>query len=85
MPQTFVVEKEETLVANDGATKGAAEVVTHEMISSIHLVEGASVEDVIAQKLVRRSVKLIPAATRHDVDLATACTTDFSRVASRLY
>src|SRR6185369_8396099 len=84
LPQPFVVEKEKTLIANDWTTKRAAEVIAHEMVRLIHLVEGASVEGVVAQELIRCSVKLIPAGTCHNVDLPTACAADLSRIASRL-
>src|SRR5690242_1009486 len=84
MSQALVVDKEKAAVTNDWTTERSTEVVTHEMIRFVHLVERPRVEGVVAQKLVSSAVKLIRAAARDDVDLTAAGAADVGRVTSGL-
>src|SRR5690348_6901840 len=84
MPQTFVIKEKEKLIADDWSTERTAEIVSHQMISGIHFSEGASVEYVIAQKLITGAVKLVCTGSRDDIDLAAACTPHLSVIASCL-
>src|SRR5215212_8542095 len=55
------------------------------MARSVHLVEGAGVERVVAQELVEGAVKLVRPRPGHDVDLPAAGPARLRRIAAGLH
>jgi len=47
------------------------------MIRRVHVIKSARVEDVVAQKLIGRAVKIVRARSRRYIDLAAARTSPF--------
>ena len=72
MAQPLVVEKEETTLTSDRTAERGPEIISHQMTRGVHVIEIACVENVVAQKLVRCSMKFVRAGARCDVDLAAA-------------
>src|SRR6266550_1625890 len=82
MPQSFIVEKEEAFVSRDGTTERSTEIISHQMIRRVHLIKSARVQSVVAQKLIGRSMKIVRAGARRDIDLAAARAAHLGRVTS---
>src|SRR6266851_6891790 len=69
--KAIIVDEEKSFLSDERTAEGSAKIVLHQVIVANGL-EGAGIHGAIVEKFVNRSVKLIGAGMRDDIDLAAA-------------